>query len=364
MPPAHPDPAHPPGPGAAFFQALLEGHTDVVLVLGEDGAIRYHTPSAATLFGPGRIAGARLPDLVGDDARPEFAWLVNDMLGRVAPEPGTEGTYQITGRDGQAVHVQILSSDLRDTPAVGGIVLTLRDVTGQRQLVDELRRRASYDAKTGLANGTLFEDRVKHMVALTQGAGTTAAVMLVDLDDFKSVNDTLGHLAGDELLAAAAGRLAGAVRESDMAARWGGDEFGVLLENLPGPAAAAEFADRVVQAFTAPFALAAGQVTIGVSVGVATTADSAGLRELTGHADLAMYAAKAAGGRTWRAFEAAMVDSVPAPGDRRARAARVGSLDFPDLRPDVTGRRAQGRTAGPGRRPAGGEDHPRPQITP
>jgi diguanylate cyclase (GGDEF)-like protein len=262
------------------------------------------------------------------------------------------------------VHVQVRSSDLRGTPAVGGIVLTLRDVTGQRQLVDELRRRASYDAKTGLANGTLFEDRVKHAVALTQSADTTAVVMLVDLDDFKTVNDTLGHLAGDELLAAAAARLAGAIRELDTAARYGGDEFAVLLENLPGPAAATAFADRVVQAFTAPFALAAGQVAIGVSVGLATTADSTGLRELVGHADRAMYAAKAAGGQTWRAFDATMTGSMPAPGNRGARAAKVSSLDFPDPRPDVTGRRPQGRTAGPRRRDAGNDDHPRPHITP
>ena len=365
MQPAYPDPAHPPGPGEAFFRVLLEDYTDVIVVLGEDGTVRYATPSAAALFGQGSIIGAPLPDLVGDDARPEVARAVDQMLGRAGPDPGPGGeTWQIAGRDGQDVHVQVRSSDLRGAPAVGGLVLTLRDVTGQRDLENELRRLASHDALTGLPNRTLFADRAAHAVALARRADTTAAVMFADLDDFKAVNDTLGHTAGDELLAAAAARLAGAVRESDTTARLGGDEFAVLLENLPDPAAAGAFAGRVVQAFSDPFTLAAGQVTVGVTVGVATTADSADTAGLLAHADLALYAAKTAGKRVWRAYDAAMTGSMPAPRETRAHAAEVSNLAFPDPRPGMTGRRAPGGTAGPRNRTAGGEDRQRPQITP
>jgi diguanylate cyclase (GGDEF)-like protein/PAS domain S-box-containing protein len=358
----HPDPAQPTGAGEAFFRTLIEGFADVIVVLDDAGTIRYHTPSAATLFGPGPIIGARLPDLVGDDARPDVAWAVDDMLSRDAPEPGTEGIWQITGLDGQPLHVRVHSRDLRGTTTVGGLVLTLRDVTGQHQLEEELQRRAAYDARTGLLKAEKFEERADLAVALAQRGGTTTAVMLVDLDDFKAVNDTLGHLAGDELLAAAAGRLTGAVRDAGTASRYGGDEFAMLLENLPDPAAAVAFADRIVQAFSTPFALAAGQVTIGISVGVATTADSASLRELLTHADLALYAAKDGGGQAWRAYDAATTARMPARRKTRSRAAQVSSLDTPDPRPDVTGRRTPESSAGRRDRTTGSED--RPQITP
>ncbi len=364
MQPAHPDPAQPPSPGADFFRALLEGSTDVIVVLDTTGTIRYATPSAATLFGTESIVGARLPDLVSDDARGEVAWAVDDMLGRADPEPGTEGVWQLTGLDGQVVRVQVHSRDLRGTSAVGGLVVTLRDVTGQHQLEDELRRRADYDARTGLLKAERFDERAEHAVSGARHTGTTVAVLLVDLDRFKVVNDTLGHLAGDELLAAAAARLASVVRESDTAARYGGDEFAVLLETLPGAAAAAAFAERVVQAFSDPFALAAGQVTIGVSVGVATTGDSADLPELLAHADLALYAAKAAGRGTSRAYDAATTASMPSPRETRSRAPQASDLDNPDPRPDVTGRRVPGRTPWPRIRPAGSQDRPQPHITP
>jgi diguanylate cyclase (GGDEF)-like protein/PAS domain S-box-containing protein len=363
--PPDPGPARPPGPGEAFFQILLEGHTDVIVVLGEDGVIRYATPSAAALFGPDPVVGARLPDLVGDAARADVADHVDDMLGRSSEEMGAEGIWTITGLHGHAVDVRVHSNDLRGTPAVGGLVLTLRDVTGQRQLEAELRRRATHDARTGLLKPERFEELAGHAVALARAAGTTAALMLVDLDDFKNVNDTLGHLAGNELLAAAAGRLAGAIRESDTAARYGGDEYAVLMENLPGPAAALGFAERVVQAFSDPFVLAKGQVTIGVSVGVATTADSVDVHQILSHADLAMYMAKNAGGQTCRAYDATTTGSMPAPGRARKRTAQITSrLDFPDPQPDVTGRPASQTTARPRNRPAGSQDRQHPRITP
>lgn len=310
MHPAEPDPDHPPGAGEEFYLELLKLHTDVLVVLGEDGAIRWATPSAAALFGRESIRGAHLPDLVGEDARGGVAGAVDDMLRRVAPDPGLEGVWQIVGRDGRNIYVQVHSSDLRGTPAVAGLVLTLRDVTVERNRENELRRRASYDARTGLLRAEEFQQRAERAVTLARGNGTTAAVMIADLDHFKAINDTYGHLVGDELLAAAAARVRSAVRESDTTARWGGEEFAVLLENLPGPGAAGPFADRIVQAFRDPFALTVGQVTITISVGVATTADCADTAELLAHADLALYAVKNAGRGAWRAYDAATTGSM------------------------------------------------------
>ena len=116
-------------------------------------------------------------------------------------------------------------------------MLTLRDVTEQRQLEEELKHQAFHDALTGLPNRLLFQDRIGAAVAAARRDGTTAGVLFVDLDDFKVVNDTMGHGVGDELLVAAAARLAGLVRESDTAARLGGDEFALLIDNAADPAA-------------------------------------------------------------------------------------------------------------------------------
>ncbi len=204
MQPPHPDPALPPGPGEAFFQVLLEIHTDVMVVLGEDGAIRYATPSAAAMFGREPVIGARLPDLVGDDARPEVARAVDRMLGQAtpgsgpAPGAGAE-TWQISSRDGRTAYVEARSSDLRGVPAIGGLVLTLRDVTGQRGREEQLRQLAFHDRLTGLPNRDLVRERVAQAEASAQRNGTTAAVLFADLDRFKPVNDELGHPRNDSI---------------------------------------------------------------------------------------------------------------------------------------------------------------------
>lgn len=316
MQPADPDAAPPARPGAAFFQVLLESQADVIVVLGRDGAIRYATPSAAALFGQENVTGAYLPDLVGPESRTGIADVVSSMLEHPSPDSGDipQGIWHINMRPGRSLHVQVHSSDLRGTQAVGGLVLTLRDITGQYEREQQLRQLATRDMLTGLVNRGLFTERTARAADLARATRTTAAVMFVDVDDFKTVNDTRGHQAGDELLAAAAARLAGAVRGSDTTGRYGGDEFVILLEGLPGPAAAWPFADRVVQAFADPFTLSGGQVTISasVSVGLATTADSADTETLLAHADLALYAAKRAGKGRWAAYSPEITVTTPA----------------------------------------------------
>jgi diguanylate cyclase (GGDEF)-like protein len=186
---------------------------------------------------------------------------------------------------------------------VAGLVFTLRDVTGQHQLEEELKHRAFHDALTGLPNRLLFQDRIAQQVASAKRTGMITGVLFVDLDDFKVVNDTKGHSVGDELLMAAASRLSAVVRESDTAARLGGDEFAVLIGNAESVADVEATADRIVDAFREPFKLGAGLITTPVTVGVATTVDSTDTDELLRHADLALYAAKAAGKRQWRLYQ-------------------------------------------------------------
>ena len=210
---------------------------------------------------------------------------------------------RITRRDGTRVHIQARCSDLRAEPTVDGLVFTLRDVTDQHKLEEEMKHRAFHDALTGLPNRVMLQDRIAQQLASSRRSGVIAGVLFVDLDDFKIVNDTMGHSVGDELLVAAAARLATLVRDSDTAARLGGDEFALLIGNADNPTAVEAAAERVVVAFAEPFALTVGLVTSTVTVGVATTLDSVDTDELLRHADLALYAAKAAGKRQWRRYQ-------------------------------------------------------------
>ena len=282
----------------ARFRARLQDALDVILVLDDDGIITYASPSAAWLFGDTPLRGTNVDRLIagGDQS---LADLESD---HAMSEDPHRGLYQMSGPGRQQLLVQVRVTDLRDDDAVQGRVLTLRDVTKEHRLQDELERQAFYDKLTGLPNRTLFTDRAERAIAAAQRTGTTAAVLFVDLDDFKVVNDTMGHAVGDELLAAVAGRLSAATRESDTACRLGGDEFALLVENQPDSQAAEAFAERVVAAFAEPFTLSAGSVVSGASVGVATTADCADGGELLRHADLSLYAAKSDGKHRWHRY--------------------------------------------------------------
>ena len=286
----------------AYFQTLVQDTSDAILIIADDGMIRYASPSAAGIFGDIAMVGVYLWDLVAADEHDD----VTRSLARMREQAGTTSHYgdvQITRRDGVNVQVQLRCSDLRGESTVGGLVLTLRDVTEQHRLQEELKHRAFHDALTGLPNRLLFQDRAARGLIATRHDRTTAGVLFVDLDDFKIVNDTMGHSVGDELLVAAGTRLSEIVRDSDMAARLGGDEFAILVEGVADSAAVDAFAERIVTAFGEPFALAGGSVLSTATVGVATTQDSTDVDELLRHADLALYAAKAAGKRQWRRYQ-------------------------------------------------------------
>jgi diguanylate cyclase (GGDEF)-like protein len=270
----------------AYFRTLVQDTSDVILIVDDDGKVRYATPSATSIFGDIAVAGAYLSELV---AAGDFGYSYVDR--------------RITRRDGTAVQVQVRASDLRADPTVAGLVLTLRDVTEQRQLEEQLKYQAFHDALTGLPNRLFFQDRISQQVAAARQDGATAGVLFVDLDDFKVVNDTMGHGVGDELLVATAVRLFGLIRECDTAARLGGDEFALLIANAPDSAAIEAIADHVVSAFAEPLVLASGAVLTTVTVGVATTEDGIDTDELLRQADLALYAAKAAGKRQWRRYQ-------------------------------------------------------------
>jgi len=287
----------------AYFRTLVQNTSDVIVIVDDDGKVRYASPSATSIFGDiAVVEGVYLRDLVTDGHRDELA----GVLSQASAAGGFSSRCadrRITRRDGVSVQVQVRSSDLRADPTVAGLVLTLRDVTEQRQLEEQLKYQAFHDALTGLPNRLLFQDRISQQAGVARPDGATAGVLFVDLDDFKVVNDTMGHGVGDELLVATAVRLLGLIRDCDTAARLGGDEFALLITNAPDSATVEAVAERVVRAFAEPLVLASGTVLTTVTVGVATTEDGTDTDELLPHADLALYAAKAAGKRQWRRYQ-------------------------------------------------------------
>ncbi|MFE7559328.1 putative bifunctional diguanylate cyclase/phosphodiesterase [Kitasatospora sp. NPDC057500] len=297
----------------AYFRTLVQSASDVILILDNDDSVRYaSTSSAGRVLGYPRLVGTLLTDLVPPEDSRSVGKALARMRGPAVTGAGRSGPdtqrehWRLLRADGSPIEVEVRCNDLREDPTVGGLVLTLRDVTEQRQMERELTHRAFHDSLTGLANRVLFLDRVGHALSRGERSGAVTGVLFIDLDDFKMVNDTQGHAVGDELLVAVSLRISTALRASDTAARLGGDEFAVLVEDALEPADVGAIAQGVLAAFTEPFKLSAGAVRVSASIGVATTEDSVDATELLSHADLALYSAKAAGKRQWCLYQPAL----------------------------------------------------------
>ncbi len=208
-----------------------------------------------------------------------------------------------------------MANNLLSDPTVEGIVLTMRDVSERKGLEEELKHQAFHDALSGLANRALFRDRLEHGLARAARSRSSLAVLFLDLDDFKLVNDSLGHAAGDDLLVAVARRLSTSLRSGDTAARFGGDEFAVLLEEIAGPQEACEVAERIIAELRVPLAIEDREVQVHASIGIAfSLAGTEDPAELLQAADVAMYAAKGRGKGGYEvyqpALQAAMVERL------------------------------------------------------
>jgi diguanylate cyclase (GGDEF)-like protein/PAS domain S-box-containing protein len=287
----------------AYFRTLVLSAADVIVILDDDERVRYASPSVTALFGPAPVQGVPLTNLV----EPEERAAATATLAAVRAGEGTDGLVDWTMRRGtEQVNVEVSCRDLRADRTVGGLVVTLRDVTERRRLERELLRRAYYDPLTGLPNRSLFADRVERASAAAAEVGTTAGVLIVGLDDFKQVNDTMGHDRGDDLLVAAGQRLVALFHPRHDVARLGGDEFAVLVGSAAGPEDVEPLAQRVVTAFAEPFPLGDTVVTSHVSVGVATTADAGDAQQLLSQADIALAMAKSTGKDRWRRYESGL----------------------------------------------------------
>lgn len=212
----------------------------------------------------------------------------------------------LSGLDDEATAVQAMRHGAQDYLVKGpspGLARVIRMAIERKAFESGLAERANFDQLTGLVNRTLFRDRLAHALARARRRGERVALLFIDLDGFKPINDTLGHAAGDEVLRLAAGRFRAAVRESETVARIGGDEFTILVETLPEPLAALSVAERMVAALHAPLRVLDRDVRVTASIGIAVFPDHAEEPEaLLRHADTAMFWAKKAGRNNARIF--------------------------------------------------------------
>ncbi|WP_238490802.1 EAL domain-containing protein [Actinoplanes flavus] len=287
--------------GEARFRTLIQSASDVILILDSDGVVRYATPSAETLLG----ADPTGTPIAGLIASPES---LREILDRVGSGDLDDIELTAVGAGGRAIEIECDLRDLRDDPTVGGLVVTLRDVTARRGLESDLTHQAFHDALTGLANRVLFKDRLEQAFCVAERDGATLGVLFVDLDDFKEVNDTLGHAVGDQLLLAVARRISAIIGAGSTAARMGGDEFAVLVEQSDTVDAAETVAARLVEALEAPIEVFDADggthvVSGAASIGVATNREAGSATELLRHADLALYLAKGSGKSGWRRYQ-------------------------------------------------------------
>jgi diguanylate cyclase (GGDEF)-like protein/PAS domain S-box-containing protein len=293
--------------GEARFQALVHNSSDVITLIDADLAITYQTPSITRLLGyaEDELIGTRLADLTHPEDRLSLLTARAEAVADAAAS--TTSHLRLRHRDGTYRHVQSIHTNLLDDPDVRAVVVTTRDVTAQKQLEAQLQHNAFHDTLTGLANRALFADRLDHALARTDRLAAPVAVLFVDLDDFKAVNDGAGHTAGDDLLVAVARRLRETLRPSDTIARLGGDEFAVLIEDAAEPGRPAAAAERLLAALAEPFDGVRITASVGIATGAAGQHDAA---ELLRHADVAMYAAKAAGKGRSAVFEPEMESAI------------------------------------------------------
>jgi len=314
----------------SLLAATLESTADGILVVDGSGRIARHNQNFREMW--------RLPEeliAAGDDDQ-LIGYVLKQLtdpaafvaeVGRLYSSPELSSFDTLEFLDGR-VFERYSQPQRLDGKSVGR-VWSFRDMTSYRQLETELRRQAHTDQLTALPNRYMFMERLTTLLAEQDEADLTSTVgmLLIDLDDFKTVNDGLGHLAGDMLLVKVAERLVACVRAEDMAARLGGDEFVVLLEHLTDVDHATMLADRIVAALAEPVDLEGRSMSVRASVGIAIAGPGTAAGELVRNADLAMYTAKREGGAGHRLYVPPMHSEAMERLDLKADLARALDRD-------------------------------------
>jgi diguanylate cyclase (GGDEF)-like protein/PAS domain S-box-containing protein len=286
----------------ARFRALVQHASDLITVVDSQGMVLFDSPVIE------RVLGYRPDERIGTNGlsylHPDDLAGAAELLGRILDLPPTETVrteLRLRHRNGDWVWFECVGTNLLDQPSVRGLVVNLRDTSERRRFEEQLAHQAFHDPLTGLPNRALLHDRLTMTLARRRTDGNCAAVLFLDLDRFKVVNDSLGHDVGDDVLVAVAHRLRSAVREGDTVARLSGDEFTVLLDCVDGLAGAELVAERIIDQMREPFWLANREIFVGVSIGIALAGDQSP-DDLMREADLAMYKAKERGRLRYEVF--------------------------------------------------------------
>jgi diguanylate cyclase (GGDEF)-like protein/PAS domain S-box-containing protein len=284
--------------------ALVRHASDVVSLVDADGRVTYISPSASRLLGRPEdpIVGRRWDELV----HPDDAAAIGRFLDRLATGQSAGVDHRLARADGSWLDVETLATNLLGDDTVDAVVLNTRDVSQRKELERRLAHQATHDALTSLPGRTLLLDRIDLALARRRRDGRRLAVLFVDLDDFKTLNDTMGHAAGDWALQEVAARLQSSLRGTDSAARLGGDEFALLLDGIEGPDEAIAVADRCLAALEEPLLLDGRRFAATASIGIALDSDETHTPEdMLRRADAAMYDAKRSGKSCHAVFESA-----------------------------------------------------------
>jgi diguanylate cyclase (GGDEF)-like protein/PAS domain S-box-containing protein len=294
-----------------LLRRVLDSAHDGILTCADNGEIVIANPAAELMFGygPGALTGKSLDMLLGGGARSVRPWGTTASPGSRGPEPPTR---EFTGmrRDGESFPIEVVFGEF-GTGTDRRFVACMRDITERKRWEEQLTYLAHNDALTGLPNRKLFQERLEHEIALACRASTPLAVMFLDLDKFKQVNDKLGHNFGDGLLRQVGQRLKGTIRDSDTVARLGGDEFAIIQTGFSDVRAVCSLAERIIDAIQKPYEIDGQLVEISTSIGITLYPQNANNpEELLKNADIAMYQAKVAGRNKMQFFSREMQQRV------------------------------------------------------
>ncbi|MBK5224431.1 MAG: EAL domain-containing protein [Acidimicrobiia bacterium] len=295
----------------ARFRALVQNSSDVVGVIDERGFFSYVSPAVGPMLGfdSDDLVGTNVMSLLPADEVTRAAKLLDAL--NPAPFDQLNLEMRLRDRAGTWRNVDVTLSDMRAERAVQGIVLNVRDVTVRHALEQDLEHKTMHDELTGLGNRSMFNNRLTRALARPEPRLDQVAVLFVDVDDFKEVNDSLGYHVGDQLLISVAERLRTCLRVSDTAARLGGDDFAVLLEDTYGAHEVFAVADRILDAIAQPFTIDGREISVTGSIGVAVDPRRTSTGEvLLRSADVAMYLAKERGKGRFEVFQAEMHSSA------------------------------------------------------
>ena len=278
------------------YRLMAENSTDMISRTTTSGVILYASDACRRLLGyqPAELVGRSIYEFIAPEDREETRHL-SYMINPVTP---TVYSYKALRRDGTSIWFETTSRAIRNplTNEVDEFVSVSRDISERKNVEDQIEHQAYHDALTGLPNRRLFRDRLTVALAHARRTNTPLAVMFLDLDRFKAVNDSLGHSLGDELLKTVALRLKAALRQEDSIARMGGDEFTILLSNLKSAEDAAKIGQKILDVVAQPVRVEGHELFATTSIGIALFPEDGDTAEtLLKHADHAMYRAKEAG---------------------------------------------------------------------